>query len=104
LLRINQATAVALADTGSTDTFMDLKFAQTNNIPMTATKQRTVKVAGGGILTSTATLITVNSVYKVINSQQISKSWSYKVQILFWRLTGSSNTTLSPLISSRYNS
>jgi hypothetical protein len=55
LLRINQATAVALADTGSTDTFMDLKFAQTNNINLTATKQSTVKVACGGILTSTAT-------------------------------------------------
>lgn len=55
LLRINQATAVALANTGSTDTFMDLKFAQTYNIPLTATKQRTVKVAGGGILSSTAT-------------------------------------------------
>jgi hypothetical protein len=47
--------AVALADTGSTNTFMDYKFAIKHNIPMIDTEARTVVVAGGGKLVSTAT-------------------------------------------------
>jgi hypothetical protein len=54
ILQINKAQAIALADTGSTNTFMDLAFAQAHNIPLTKVKQRTVKVAGGGTLSSTA--------------------------------------------------
>jgi hypothetical protein len=52
LLHLNSVTAVALADTGSTNTFMDYHFAKKHNIPLTKTKQRTVKVAGGGTLSS----------------------------------------------------
>jgi hypothetical protein len=46
--------AVALADTGSTNTFMNQQFAIRHNIQTTATKSRTVTVAGGGELTSHA--------------------------------------------------
>jgi hypothetical protein len=52
LLNFSKAHAVALADTGSTTTFMDLAFAQKHKIPLTATEERTVKVAGRGILAS----------------------------------------------------
>jgi hypothetical protein len=52
LLQINKTEAVALADTGSTSTFMDMAFAKKNKIPLTAIPARTVKVAGGGTLTS----------------------------------------------------
>jgi hypothetical protein len=52
LLNFHKAQAVALADTGSTRTFMDLSFAKAHNIPLTATQERTVKVAGGGTLAS----------------------------------------------------
>jgi hypothetical protein len=51
LLHINKAQAIALAYTGSTSTFMDLSFAKKHKIP---SSERTVKVAGGGILSSTA--------------------------------------------------
>ncbi|KAK1693984.1 hypothetical protein QYE76_010681 [Lolium multiflorum] len=54
LLQVNKAQAIALADTGSTNTFMDLTFAQAHNIPLTKVKHRSVKVAGGGTLSSTA--------------------------------------------------
>jgi hypothetical protein len=54
LLHLNKSTAVALADTGSTNTFMDYQYAVDHNIPLTQTKHRSVKVAGGGVLTSQA--------------------------------------------------
>jgi hypothetical protein len=54
LLHINKAQAIALADTGSTSTFMDLSFAKKHKIKLTPSTERTVKVAGGGILSSTA--------------------------------------------------
>lgn len=47
-----KSQAVALADTGSTSTFMDVELAKKLRIPLTKTKQRKVKVAGGGILDS----------------------------------------------------
>jgi hypothetical protein len=52
LLKFSKAYVVALADTGSTSTLMDLAFAQKHKIPLTSTEERTVKVAGGGTLAS----------------------------------------------------
>jgi hypothetical protein len=54
LLHMGNSTAVALADTGSTNTFMDLAYANKHKIEMTPASQRTVKVAGGGLLSSGA--------------------------------------------------
>jgi hypothetical protein len=54
LLHFPHASAIALADTGSTNTFMDYHFALKNKIPMEKKNQRTVKVAGGGLLSSDA--------------------------------------------------
>jgi hypothetical protein len=54
LLQFNKATAIALADTGSTNTFMDLAFARKHNIPLTPCKQQLVTGAGGGTLSSDA--------------------------------------------------
>jgi hypothetical protein len=53
-LPIGHTTAIAMADTGSTNTFMDKAFALKHNIGITSTTQRTVKVAGGGVLQSDA--------------------------------------------------
>ena len=52
LLHPKNTTAVALADTGSSSTFMNHDFAVKHNIPLTAASSRTVKVAGGGTLVS----------------------------------------------------
>jgi len=52
LLNIQGSRAIALADTGSTNTFMDHAFAIKNEIKLIATKRRKVKVAGGGIISS----------------------------------------------------
>jgi hypothetical protein len=38
LLALHKTTAIALADTGSTNTFMDSAFARKYNIPLTTTK------------------------------------------------------------------
>jgi hypothetical protein len=46
LLSINGAKALALANMGSTNTFLDHKFAIKHNIAMQPAKARTVKVAG----------------------------------------------------------
>jgi hypothetical protein len=54
LFTMAKTKGIALADTGSTNTFLDLQFAIQNNISMTPAKQRTVKVAGGGLLSSAA--------------------------------------------------
>jgi hypothetical protein len=54
LLAIQGQTTVALADTGSTNTFLDYKFAVKHNIHMVPASARTVTVAGGGTLSSTA--------------------------------------------------
>jgi hypothetical protein len=54
LLSMKGGQAVALADTASTNTFMNQQFAIRHNIQTTATKSRTVTVAGGGELTSQA--------------------------------------------------
>jgi hypothetical protein len=53
-LHIGHTIAIALADTGSTNTFMDKDFALKHNIDITPTTQRIVKVAGGGVLQSDA--------------------------------------------------
>ena len=53
LLNFPQAQTVALADTGSTNTFMDRQFAIRHNIPIVSTQRRAVTVAGGGTLSST---------------------------------------------------
>jgi hypothetical protein len=52
LLHFPHTTAIALADTGSTNTFMDYQFARKHKIPLSKTRQRSIKVAGGGILSS----------------------------------------------------
>jgi hypothetical protein len=52
LLQFSKTLAIALADTGSTNTFMDLAFAKKHNIPLTPSKQQLVTVAGGGTLAS----------------------------------------------------
>jgi hypothetical protein len=54
LLAIQGQSAIALADTGSTNTFLDYKFAVKHNIHMVPASARTVTVAGGGTLSSTA--------------------------------------------------
>jgi hypothetical protein len=54
LLAIQGQSVVALADTRSTNTFLDYKFAVKHNIPMVSASARTVIVAGGGTLSSTA--------------------------------------------------
>jgi len=54
LLSIGKTSAIALADTCSTNTFMDLQFAKKNSIPMSATNYRGVQLAGGVLLSSTA--------------------------------------------------
>jgi hypothetical protein len=53
-LSLKGCKATALADTGSTNTFMDKSFAVKNNIKMTAIQPQTVTVAGGGELSSSA--------------------------------------------------
>jgi hypothetical protein len=52
LLKLKGAPAIALADTGSTNTFLDYKYAIKHNISMQPTTARTVTVAGGGTLVS----------------------------------------------------
>jgi hypothetical protein len=52
LLQLAKSSAIALADTGSTNTFIDLQFAIKHNIALTSTTPRKVKVAGGGLLNS----------------------------------------------------
>jgi hypothetical protein len=67
LLSIQGSQAVALADTCSTNTFLDYNFAVKHNIPMVQAEARTVTVAGGGILTSTA--IAPNCSFKIQDKQ-----------------------------------
>jgi hypothetical protein len=50
VLAIKGAKALALADTGSTNTFLDNKFAVKHNIAMEAVQARKVTVASGGTL------------------------------------------------------
>jgi hypothetical protein len=54
LLNIIGSHAIALADTGSTNTFMDKSFALKHNIKLTDIAPRSVTVAGGGQLACTA--------------------------------------------------
>jgi hypothetical protein len=54
LLSLKGAQAIALADTGSTSTFLDPKFSIKHNIPLQSASARTVTVAGGGTLISDA--------------------------------------------------
>ncbi|KAK1629780.1 hypothetical protein QYE76_004095 [Lolium multiflorum] len=54
LLNIQGSHAIALADTGSTNTFMDKSFALKHNIKLTDIAPRSVTVAGGGQLACTA--------------------------------------------------
>jgi predicted aspartyl protease len=67
LLSIQGSQAVALADTGSTNTFLDYNFVVKHNIPMVQAEARTVTVAGGRILTSTA--IAPNCSFKIHDKQ-----------------------------------
>jgi hypothetical protein len=50
LLHFPQTTTIALADTGSTNTFMDYQFSLKHKIPLSRTRHRSIKVASGGIL------------------------------------------------------
>jgi hypothetical protein len=52
LIKLHGVPAIALADTGSTNTFLDLQFAMDHDIVLTPAAPRRVKVAGGGILIS----------------------------------------------------
>jgi hypothetical protein len=52
LLSISGQTAIALADTGSTNTFLDYNFAVKHNIAIQPAPSCTVTVAGGGTLIS----------------------------------------------------
>jgi hypothetical protein len=54
LISLSGVPAVALADTGSTNTFLDQQFAMDHNITMTPAPARRVRVAGGGELVSEA--------------------------------------------------
>ena len=54
LLSFPGATAIALADTGSTNTFLDHTFAVKHNISITPVRKRIAMVAGGGTLISEA--------------------------------------------------
>jgi hypothetical protein len=54
LLSFKGIHAIALADNGSTSTFVDHAFAIKNNLSMIQAPPRQVTVAGGGQLTSTA--------------------------------------------------
>jgi hypothetical protein len=54
LIHINGVPAVALADKGSTNTFLDKQFAIDHNINLSPIPARRVRVAGGGILISDA--------------------------------------------------
>ena len=51
-VKIGNYTAVALLDSGRTDTFLDHDFVKKAKIAITPTKQHKVLVAGGGELTS----------------------------------------------------
>jgi hypothetical protein len=51
-LSISGETAIALADTGSTNTFLDYSYAVRHNISMQPAPIRIVTVAGGGTLIS----------------------------------------------------
>ena len=53
LLNFKSKQALALTDTGSTNTFMDRQFALKNNIALQQAPPRMVTVAGGGTLSST---------------------------------------------------
>jgi hypothetical protein len=66
LLQMKGAEAVALADTGSTNTFLDHSFALKHNIPTKPAPRRTVTVAGGGILTSDA--VALNQPFRINNT------------------------------------
>jgi hypothetical protein len=48
LIHLSGVPLVALADTGSTNTFLDQQFAMDHNVTMTAAPTRRVKVAGVG--------------------------------------------------------
>jgi hypothetical protein len=54
LIHLSGVPAIALADTGSTHTFLDKQFAMDHNIDMTPAATRKVTVAGGGELLSQA--------------------------------------------------
>jgi hypothetical protein len=52
LIQVQGKQAIALIDSGSSNSFMDLSFAIKSNCLLQAAKARDVKVAGGGLLTS----------------------------------------------------
>lgn len=52
LIQIGGQQAVALVDSGSSNTFMDYKFALKTNCHLTPTTPKKISVAGGGLLTS----------------------------------------------------
>jgi hypothetical protein len=54
LIHINGVPPIALADTCSTNTFLDKQFAMDHNIDFSPMPSRRAKVAGGGILISDA--------------------------------------------------
>lgn len=56
LLQIANYKAVALVDSGSSHTFMNYKFAIASNLHLKPTNARKIAIAGGGHLTSTATV------------------------------------------------
>jgi hypothetical protein len=73
LLHFPYSTAVALADTGSTNTFMDYQFALKHNIPLTQTRKRSVKVAVVAFSLLNSWLIIVPFLFKATNSRWISE-------------------------------
>jgi hypothetical protein len=89
LLQFSKTLAIALADTGSTNTFMDLAFAKKHNIPLTPSKQQLVTVAGGGTLVSNA--VSYDCKFNIQGHQLplISASCNYKAQMSSWELIGS---------------
>ena len=66
LLNMKGAQAIAIADTGSTNTFLDYAFAIKHNIPMQAAPARIVVVAGGTTLKSEA--IAYNCTFQIQNT------------------------------------
>jgi hypothetical protein len=67
LIHINGVPPIALADTCSTNTFLDKQFAMDHNIDFSPMPARRVKVAGGGILISDA--ITYNHKFIIQGKQ-----------------------------------
>jgi hypothetical protein len=88
LIQLGGRLAVALVDSGSTDTFVNSSFATKCNCRATATDLQRVKVAGGGYLETGSRLIDCNYSIHAKKFKHCFKGWTCKDMMLSFVVTG----------------